>query len=313
MKTILRTAVKIAVSFCLIGFLLYRSDLHAIRLQLLQSLPDFAVLTFAAYFAMTAFQVVRWRLLLAGEVTLGRLLRYHLIASFFQSVLPGGSMEVIKGYLLSRNIAGSRAYGSIAFVKILGIVVLLPLLALILIWKPDFLPEKGQLPAAVGMMLAILLMVLVLFSKRVSRFFFGFFHRFSNKPVVAMLMNFRQVLYEYRDQKRVLFQSVVLSLLNFLVSVLFIYFSFRTVSFNPPLSACFFIVPVVSFFAMLPVSINGIGVREGLLLLLFKPYGLTAEVLLASSVVVYAAYYTVCLTGGVVYLSSDVKGVRHAG
>jgi hypothetical protein len=45
------------------------------------------------------------------------------------------------------------------------------------------------------------------------------------------------------------------------------------------------------------------------LFLFFKPWGLTPEILLSSSILSYAAIYGFCLAGGGVYVFSSIRGV----
>ena len=72
-----------------------------------------------------------------------------------------------------------------------------------------------------------------------------------------------------------------------------------------PIPLLFFLVavPVVSLASMLPVTLSGIGVREGAWVLLFASLGLPAANAVAYSLLYFACVMLVGLVGGVVFVS----------
>lgn len=306
--------LKIVVSGLLIGWIFHRADTASISRQLAGCNGFFLLLTFLAVVLTNLGQVLRWYAVLpkGGKVGLPRLLQFHMISIFFQSFLPSTmTVDLIKGYLLSRELGGARAYGSVAFGKIVGMLVLALFLAVVLVLSPGLLPPQAHGPATSLFLAAIAAGMVVLFSKKVSSRLFGFLHRFSHKPLVSLLMNFRQELYDYRSRPGAIAWSVLWSVVIFLASILMTYLSFLAVGYPAPFLKCLVFLPLVYALMLVPVSINGIGLREGLILLLFTGESLTPEILIASSILVYAAMYSLCLMGGVVYVFSSIKGVRH--
>ena len=61
-------------------------------------------------------------------------------------------------------------------------------------------------------------------------------------------------------------------------------------------------MPLVSLLAMLPLSLNGLGVREGSLVLLLAPYGVAAPAAVALGLAWFAMTLALGLVGGLVYL-----------
>jgi uncharacterized membrane protein YbhN (UPF0104 family) len=62
------------------------------------------------------------------------------------------------------------------------------------------------------------------------------------------------------------------------------------------------VVPMVSLLTLLPVSINGMGVREGGMLLFLRPLGVTDATALSLAFLWFASFSVVGLLGGLVYL-----------
>lgn len=69
------------------------------------------------------------------------------------------------------------------------------------------------------------------------------------------------------------------------------------------------VVPLVSLLMMLPISLSGHGVREGGLILLLAPYGVSSEQATALGIVWFALSAGVGLIGGLVYLVADHSAI----
>jgi uncharacterized membrane protein YbhN (UPF0104 family) len=70
-----------------------------------------------------------------------------------------------------------------------------------------------------------------------------------------------------------------------------------------PLSVWFYAVPLVSLAMVLPISISGVGVREGGLAFLLAPFGVTAEQGVALGLLWFLATIVGGLLGGAIFLS----------
>jgi uncharacterized membrane protein YbhN (UPF0104 family) len=64
----------------------------------------------------------------------------------------------------------------------------------------------------------------------------------------------------------------------------------------------FFAVPVVTAFAMLPVTLNGLGVREGAWLLLLSGSGIPPAEIVTFSLLYFAANLITGLVGGILFM-----------
>ena len=62
------------------------------------------------------------------------------------------------------------------------------------------------------------------------------------------------------------------------------------------------LVPMVSLLTMLPVSINGMGMRESAMVLFLAPLGIAESVAVTLALLWFAVFLAVSLMGGVVYL-----------
>lgn len=76
----------------------------------------------------------------------------------------------------------------------------------------------------------------------------------------------------------------------------------RSLGVTQPLAVWFTVVPLVSLAIVLPVSINGIGLRESALVTLLAPHGVAAEPAVAIGLLWLASQVLVGLVGGVCFL-----------
>lgn len=76
----------------------------------------------------------------------------------------------------------------------------------------------------------------------------------------------------------------------------------RSLGLDVPLLGYAVVVPLVSLLAMLPISVGGMGVREGSLILLLGPFGVSEAGALALGLSWFAMNLVMGLAGGLVYL-----------
>jgi len=306
--------LKILVSLCLITWLLYKADLRAILHSLKGCSLKFFALIYLSIIVNNLAQVFRWRVLLAniaGRPSFLKLLQFHMIGNFFQGFLPSSmSVDIVKGYLLSKTTDPKKAYGSLLFGRIMGIAVLFSFFVWIVAFRPQLILNKGFTTQIVWALIIFMAGCAIVFSKKVSRFIFSRFERLSATGVFRKAKAFREELYNYRYNVKAIALAALLSAVIFISSIISMYFSFRAVFFHVPVLVLMVYVPLIFALMLLPISINGIGLREGLMFMFLGAWGLNREVLLSSSLLAYAVIYSIYLLGGIVYLFSGIKGVK---
>jgi len=67
------------------------------------------------------------------------------------------------------------------------------------------------------------------------------------------------------------------------------------------------IVPVITVIGLIPVTINGIGLREGAFVFIFTQMGVTASQSLILSLLYRLGIIILSLVGGVLYIIDDIN------
>jgi glycosyltransferase 2 family protein len=96
--------------------------------------------------------------------------------------------------------------------------------------------------------------------------------------------------------------TTVLSLLVQGSNVLLLWLIGRAIDAPLPASYCGIVVPMVTLLTLVPVSLNGMGVREGGMVLFLTPVGIAPATALSLAFLWFSVFVAVSLFGAGVYL-----------
>jgi uncharacterized membrane protein YbhN (UPF0104 family) len=84
----------------------------------------------------------------------------------------------------------------------------------------------------------------------------------------------------------------------------------RALGVNISLGYFFLYVPIVAALLMLPISLRGLGIREGAYVYLFAQAGVPSSLALTMGLLVYAAESATSLLGGILYAAQSLLELR---
>ncbi len=251
----------------------------------------------------------RWQILLAAEgirVSFWRLLVLYAEGMFFNLCLPtavGG--DVVRGYRIwNLTGAGEGALASIlverlsGFVAMIGIAAAATTAALATEGQPD--PLIALFVAAVAAALAVA--ILLVSSPAALRSAERLAGRRAGAALFQAVRRFCEAVQRYRGHGRAVWAALGISvafqtLLIFLVYVV-------AVALHLPVRFRQFLIfiPITNVISMLPISVGGLGVREGSLMYLFGKVGVDPAATLTLSLLWFAVTAVTSLPGGVIFL-----------
>lgn len=303
-------ALKLAVSAALISWILSRADLRTVAETLAGADPWILLILICAYPIGTVVTTFRWRLMLRAQgvdLSADYLFRSMLVASFFRQFLPstlGG--DAVRAYDSWRGGASrSTALVALGVDRLLGLLAMMSLAAIGFAFSPDLrldMKTAGTYLAVGGAV--VLAAVLVLFTS-LGRPLYATARAVARlpRPLASPLHKLLASLRAYQGRYTVLAPALALSFLLQLHVIVYYFFIGRALHFTIPLLSYFAIVPVSLFVMLLPVAINGIGVRESVFIFLFAHYGLVEGEALAFAWLEYSLHLLWGLIGGLVYAS----------
>lgn len=296
--------LKLAVAGTLLGWVLSQANL-ALLWQLLASQSWDVLVGFGAIqFLAVAVATVKWRVLLPHEA-FGLLLRLNMVAQFYSLIVPGQlGAEAIKAYQLGRGRPEAETIAaSVILDKITG---LLSLLAFGLFGSLTTELPIGQ-ALSTTFAAASATIVIVLIGIRVPSMqaqLHGWLEHMA-RLLPSLERQFRQFLLfieawrRYLKQTPALFRSFGIGLILQSVYIGMVVLMSQQFGFTLPVKEWCWIFSLVSLASVLPITLAGIGVREGVFVGLLAEFSVPAEKALALSVTLLSLHILLGLAGGV--------------
>lgn len=276
-----KTAIKIAIAFGLIYWLVNAGILDFQTFQKLATLP-LILFCAAAVFVQFFVNNYRWLRLLRGqgfETTIARTLPLTFIGLFFNFAVPGGvGGDVVKGYYILQEHPKKKyaAAVSIFMDRVMGLFVMIGTAFVALIFNWQIVEKSNELRSvayAVALLFAAFLVFFFLsFSRILQHSVFGQW-LFTKVPGGRRIKHVYEALHSYRKAPRAILMSILLSLVSQVLMVAFVYaIGLQMDGAEIPLSVYFFLVPVGTVVTALPISPAGIGVGQAAFFFLFNHY-----------------------------------------
>ena len=288
--------LKIAVSLGLLSFLVSRIDLSDFLRVLASAHISYLLTALVAYFFGQLISSFRWALLaraLGFKNPLKDFTMFYFIGMFFNLFAPstvGG--DVGRVFYLSR--AGSIGFATISVVadRAIGMGVLVWVGAVALAAFPDY-----ALPAAIRYTTFALALAFPLGCASLP-----LISRLFQSRGGALWKSLDGALQAYWDRRRVIVHTALLSLVVHLLQGWMQVLLGRALEAEIPWSYGFIIYPLVGVFSALPISLNGIGLREGGYLFLLRHIEISAEKAIAFGLLWFIIVALDSLIGGLVFI-----------
>jgi len=283
--------IKIAISSALLYIVLSKAGIE----QVFSTLRGMSILAFLSaiflYILAQLISTIRWKLLLPVGLDIRKLFSLYMIGAFFNTILPGViGGDAVKGfYLYKATGKGSLTFSSIFMDRYLGFVMLMAICIIAFPFGYTYLQ---------GSRIAWLLPITVFSFIIASLLIFGL--RLGKR--IKILSGFYDYFHAYRNQKGVIGKALLLSALVQLSGILSVYILARGIGQHIPFLACLIFLPPVILFTTLPISISGLGVREGAFVLFFGLIGIKPGVATALSLSWFITFAIGSILGLVEYI-----------
>lgn len=296
-------ALQASVSLTLLAWLFLRTDFRGnISSVLLSADPRWLAAGFLLSGLVQLLCLLRWRIFLhmAGvQVDIGESAGIFFAGLFCNLFLPGGAGgDVVKiGLLAARGHDAARSALSVVMDRLAGSVSMIVLGSSLMVWKLPWLETSPVVAGLVRVMavylliLGILIILSVILSSRkiVSRLPAWW-------PGRAKLIELSGVYFQCAIQwPRTVF-ALGLSLVMLACFFTTYYFSARAYGMAPGMGNFLALMPTVDIIAGLPISLGGVGVREGVFVLLL---GSLASIPAATAISISLAGYLMSALWGI--------------
>jgi len=245
---------------------------------------------------------------LGVEVSWWRLVDLYFVGAFFSQFLPTGvGGDAVKMYELSRDDhKAAPAISSVLVDRFLGLFVLFAMALVALIWGRDLVePQERLLIAAVS--IASLLGVALLLQRT-------WIEALGRRLGLDRLLGRFKILSELYASLHLygpaaLLRATAASVAWNLILIVAYYLLARAVGIDLHLWYYFLFVPIISVALMIP-SVGGLGVREGITVILFAQAGVEESQALALGLAYLITLWFTALIGAILYFTQGLRGVH---
>jgi uncharacterized protein (TIRG00374 family) len=311
MKALLKYTVGALLLIALLRFIDWRQSAAI----LLNTNPLPVLLVFLLLSGLLFLSTFRWYILLRAQgisVPLVWLLKCYWISSFFSNYFPsnvGG--DVVRLMMMHHLKSSAQVAASIFLERLTGFIVLLGFAALSLLMRPEYFLRDRISPVfwILAASLSVIVVLLFLFKKHIKQILIHSSNKWGGFPaqIITKMNKFFVSLFYFREQKRAVALTLVLSIPFYCVVILCQYLIFLAIGRPFPLQKVFFVAPLIPLVSALPISPNGLGVAEAAFVVFYVQAGMAPEVALAASVVRRVVNVLVSLVGGIIWLAQRSK------
>jgi uncharacterized protein (TIRG00374 family) len=310
-----KVAIQVLVSGAVIAYLVWRIDLGQTGDLLADSKPGYVLGAFSIFLATTWVMAWRWQLLLAAKgmhEPLGWLTRLYFVAYAAGQILPtaiGGDAVRIIEHARRRPEAKANAAAAVLMERVIGAAGVLIVVAIGIAIAAGRYENVRALVFLEVVFVAITALILVtLFSRGLGRHLeervFPLGRRLRLEGPVSSLY---RAMHEYRDAPRPLFFVLGVTMAVQFVRIVAIWLCGEAVGVDVSPLVYFILGPLLFLIQMVPVTLNGLGVREVFFVEFLTRFDVSEPAALATGVLFYAVTITVALPGAFILLWRSVR------
>ena len=297
--------LRSACSAALLAYLVYKTDFTPLRETLLGFRPWFYLLAIIGVCVYQYLYGLILKILLStkgNKVGAFEIFRLLIISIFFGTFLPGGAgPDIILAYNLSRSTPRKEdALSALIFTRMMTLFVMLLAASIFSMLPGVSVPYIRNLTL---MLLSIfLLFYFTISSARGLRLSQKLFSRYR---WATLFHQTHCAVSSYGKNKVILLTVFLMSILAVSSKVVIDYIIALSLGLDIRLIYFFIFVPLVSIVTIIPVSISGIGVREGAYVKLLSTIGLAPANSFSISILSFSLSLWFCIAGAIIY---TIKG-----
>jgi uncharacterized protein (TIRG00374 family) len=312
----------LTLSAALLAWLVSRVGFDALFDTLVGVSWKWYVPAFLLFLGNIFLRAYRWYLLVSAleqEVPYGRLIYLYFVGFFFNNFIPSGfGGDVVKVISLQQDQApGAEALSSVIVDRLTGLIGSASIALVVLAWNgvqfwfgggtTDLnLPPLIMVAIALislGAPIGFLILRLIDPLELIGR------HLPFTRPITTRsgLQRFVRTIRRYplKSLVRALFVSI-----PFTIGLVAIQYAIaQALSIAVPFYLFSLFVPIIAIINVLPVSFNGLGMREGVYQFLFVPIGVSSASAIAMSLAFYFLRVAAGLIGGLLYAVKNLGGL----
>lgn len=306
MKKHISFVVRFTVSIAVLWYLFSHTEFSAVFDSMRSASVFWLFMSFLLLGIGKLLTGYRWQVLLAAQglhVPLRTLIASLFVGQFFNSFLPtnvgGDAVRAID--LANYSKEGAKSVTSVVADRLIGVVALVVfgVIALFIAYLSNQDVTTFFWPIVASALLCVAATV-VIFNSFLSTQAESLLKRIGMRKAGAKLRKMYEAFQMLRG-RRTLVVAFLVSLA--LQANVIIHYYFISLALNSNISLLYYslVVPIVLIVLLLPISINGIGLREGVFVFLLAGLGMSAQDAIALSWIAFAMAFSQGIIGGIIF------------
>jgi uncharacterized protein (TIRG00374 family) len=300
------TIARVVVGIGLIVFLFWSLDIREIISNIRAIQVKYLIYAAIPYLFFIIFSAWRWQILLNFKkfgIPFSRTLKIYFISLFFNNFLPttvgGDMMRVV--YTMKDRRADSLA--TVLVDRILGFIGLFVFALIAVIYLLLLKNETEFLPFMIIGLSIVVLITYIFFSERAFKVLSPAIGRLKILRLGERINRLHEAGTDFGGAWGPISICIVHSVIIQATLAIAPFFILRGMGYASVSLLSFFIyVPIINVVSMIPVSLNGLGVRENSYVILFSRVGLGGELAFAMSLLSFFVIFVYSLIGGVFFV-----------
>ncbi len=306
-KNKLLTYGRLTLGLILFTLLIARVDRQAVIATFTQMRGDYYLVALALFFLSIVVSAYRWQMILSATgaaPTVWQLTAINLIGNFFSNFLPtavGGDVVRVAELAYQGRTDHHHNISTVMIDRLIGLISLAIMAAIALVAGFSTVQNIVVRVIVLGAIIGLVSGWALFFNKPLVRKFQWVVRLPGLRRLEPLLVRLYQSLYDLHSRQQLLRSSVVISLGLQMIEVLSVILIARSLGIQLPALYFFLFLPLIWLVTMIPLSLNGLGLREGAFTFFFGLVGVATSAAIAISFLVYACRLLSGLVGGVLY------------
>ena len=311
-----KVIIKLVLSIILILIIINQINFDELLLTLKSVNIFILILGFFIAFPGVAVSTLKWQILLRYQgfesTSFLKLWKLYFIGSFFSNFLPtemGG--DFVRSYEVAKESKNyTKALAAVAMERLTGLiaVVLYAFCGTLLNWS---LAKEMNIQYIALILSFILLLGLIIWNNDHTSKWLDLKIKIKLILVVLdKLKSFYIFLSAYKHDKKIWLYSMIISFCNQFLSPLIVFVILIAMGINIAFTKLLLIVPIIILTGVLPITINGLGIREGAFILFFTSIGITPSASFALALLHRISTLLPGIVGGLLYGIGDLKNIK---
>ena len=310
MKKSYKLVFKLAVSFILLYYLMYKYELSAFYDSLVNLKGYWVIIALGCMMLSNLIGTFQWNMILKQldiHLPLRRAAAFYFTGLFFNNFLLsfiGG--DVVRYYDIRKTSGNkSAAISTVLFDRFVGTIILASLAllgSLYMLYERDSSDTRIIFYGILTIFGILSFSLLFLFNKPFAKRFEPLGMFITPNRAHALLRDIYNSLHYFRDHKLFLGSLVLIGLLLQSARIFAHYSLARSVDVSISVGYFFIFIPIITFMISLPISFGGIGVREWSASVLFKVEAVAGEDAAIFEGLAYIVAIICSLPGGIAFV-----------